>query len=105
MPTFLLAYHGGRMAETDDEQEQVMNDWIAWFGAVGEAMKDPGMPVIRARTIGDDGEISDGGGDNPVSGYSVLEADSLDAAVEAAKGCPVLKSGGSIEVAEVGMAD
>ena len=34
------------------------------------------------------------------TGYSVLRADSLDDAVELAKGCPVLAAGGMIEVSE-----
>jgi hypothetical protein len=35
-----------------------------------------------------------------VTGYSIIQAGSLDAAVELAKGCPILESGGSIEVCE-----
>ena len=35
-----------------------------------------------------------------MSGYSLLEAESLDAAVTIAKGCPVLLGGATIEVAE-----
>jgi hypothetical protein len=35
-----------------------------------------------------------------VTGYSIIEADSLDAAVELVKGCPILQSGGSVEVGE-----
>ena len=35
-----------------------------------------------------------------VSGYSVVKADDLDAAVKLARGCPVLTGGGTIEVAE-----
>jgi hypothetical protein len=103
MTAYLLAYHGGSMAETPEAQEKVMNDWFAWFGAVGDAMKDPGMPVTEARTVASDGSVSSGGGANPVTGYSIVEAATLDAAVEMAKGCPVLASGGSIEVAEVNM--
>jgi hypothetical protein len=103
MTTYLLAYHGGSLAETLEEQERVMNDWFAWFGVVGDAMKDPGMPVVDTRTVASDGSVTEGGGANPVTGYSVVEASSLDAAVELAKGCPVLASGGSIEVAEVNM--
>jgi hypothetical protein len=44
--------------------------------------------------------VTNGGGGNPLSGYSLIEADSLDAAVQFAKGCPVLADGGSVEVAE-----
>ena len=35
-----------------------------------------------------------------LSGYSVLQADSLDAAAVLAKGCPVLEIGGTVEVYE-----
>jgi hypothetical protein len=34
------------------------------------------------------------------SGYSIIKADSLDAAVALAKGCPVLKGGATIMVFE-----
>jgi len=34
------------------------------------------------------------------SGYSIIKADSLSAAVEMAKGCPILQSGGQISVYE-----
>jgi hypothetical protein len=45
--------------------------------------------------------VSDGGGANPVTGYSILMADNLDSAVAMAKGCPIVTSGGSIEVSEI----
>ena len=42
----------------------------------------------------------DNGGTNPASGYSLIEASTLDDAVAKAKRCPILESGGSIELAE-----
>jgi hypothetical protein len=36
-----------------------------------------------------------------LTGYTILQADSLGAAAEMASGCPVLSSGGSVEVYEV----
>ena len=36
----------------------------------------------------------------PATGYSILEADSLDAAVTLAKGCPVLQGGAGVSVYE-----
>ena len=41
-----------------------------------------------------------GGGANPASGYSLIEASSLADAHAKAKGCPLLKRGGTIEIAE-----
>ena len=100
MARFLLAYHGGGMPESEEEQARVMAAWGAWFQSAGGAIADPGNPVSESRTIAADGSVSHGGGANPVSGYSLLEAESLDAAVAIAKGCPVLQGGATIEVAE-----
>ena len=44
--------------------------------------------------------MTEGGGSNPLTGYTIVTADDLDAAVAMAKGCPILSSGGSVEVAE-----
>ena len=39
------------------------------------------------------------GGANPVTGYGVFAADTLAEAIEMARGCPILKDGGSVEIA------
>ena len=100
MPKYLIAYHGGTMAATEAEQAAAMAAWGEWFTSLGAAVADGGAPVGAATTIAADGSTSDGGGANPVSGYSLLTASDLDAAVTLAKGCPILASGGSVEVAE-----
>ena len=101
MANYLLAYHGGGgMAQDEAARNALMAQWGKWFQDLGSALVDGGNPVMKARTITSKGAVSDGGGQNPVSGYSVIKADSLDAAVKLAKGCPVLAGGGSIEVAE-----
>jgi hypothetical protein len=61
---------------------------------------DGGNPTGASATVGSDGSIRQGGGANPVNGYSLINADSLDSALVIAKGCPQLASGGTIEVAE-----
>ena len=101
MANYLLAYHGGGgMAQDEAARNQLMAQWGKWFQDLGPALVDGGNPVMKAKTVTSKGAVSDGGGQNPVSGYSVIKADSLDAAVKLAKGCPVLAGGGSIEVAE-----
>jgi hypothetical protein len=96
---YVLLYSGGKMPETKEEQDAVMAAWNAWFGELGGALKDGGNPFTpAAKTIGSDGSVSDGGGS--ASGYSILTAESLDEAVNKAKGCPVLQGGASITVYE-----
>ena len=100
MPKYLLAFHGGGMPETQEEQARVLAAWTSWYTTLGQAIVDPGNPVGEAKTIGADGSLSAGGGANPVSGYTILSADNLGMAADLAKGCPILEGGGSIEVCE-----
>jgi len=99
MANFLLVYHGGSMPETQEEGAKIMQAWTEWFGVLGDKLVDGGNPTSQVRTIAADGSVTDGG-TNPASGYSVIKADSIDAAVALAKGCPVLQGGASVEVAE-----
>ncbi len=94
MGKFVLAYRGGGMAETDAEQEAVMQAWMGWFGSLGDAVVDGGNPFGASTSVGG-GEAASG-----LTGYSIIEAGSLDAASELAAGCPVLDSGGSVDVYE-----
>lgn len=95
---YLLVYHGGSMPESPEAGAKVMQAWTDWFGAIGDALVDGGNPASATRTIAADGSVSD----DPAgpSGYSIIKADSLDAAVAIAKGCPVLHGGASVQVAE-----
>ena len=58
------------------------------------------LPLGKPKTVSSGG-VSDDGGSNPLLGVSIVKADSVDAALEMAKECPFLESGGTIEVAEV----
>jgi len=100
MPLYLLTYHGGSPNETDEAREHAMAAWGEWMGGLGAALADGGKPVVQSATVASDGSSSPGGGSNPVTGYSVLSADSLEAAVALVAGCPILSSGGSVEVGE-----
>ncbi len=100
MSKYVFAYHGGGTPETPEEQEQVMAAWGAWFEDMGAAVVDGGNPFGEVRTVASDGSVSAGGGANPLTGYSVIDAPDFDAALGHAKGCPILSGGGSVEVAE-----
>lgn len=100
MAKFALIFHGGSMPESEEESAKVMAAWGVWMEGLGPALIDPGNPLGASTTINADGSTTDGGGTNPASGYTLVDADSLDAAVVLAKACPILDGGGSIEVAE-----
>jgi hypothetical protein len=99
MPNFVLVYHGGATAQSEDEIKEQMEKWMAWFGALGEAIVDGGHPFGGSKTVSSNG-VSDGARSDPATGYSIVSADSLDRAVEMANGCPIVEGGGRIAVYE-----
>lgn len=100
MAKFLFVYHGGKHPETKAEEAKVMNAWGEWFNSMGSAVVDGGNPVGKSSTVRSDGSIANDGGSNPTSGYSLVEAGSLQDALGKAGKCPILAAGGSVEVAE-----
>jgi hypothetical protein len=100
MAKFLFVYHGGKPPSSPAEAKTVMDAWGTWFGSMGSAVIDGGNPVGGSSTVKSDGSLVSGGGANPVSGYSLIEASSLADAHKKAMGCPLLKSGGTIEIAQ-----
>jgi hypothetical protein len=100
MANYVLAYTGGGgIPSSPEEQQKVMEAWLSWFGTLGDAVVDGGAPFGPSAVIRSDGAVSSGAPAR-LSGYSVVKADSLDDATSKAKGCPVLSSGGSVEVYE-----
>ena len=101
MANFLLLYSGGSMPASEAEQAEVMQAWGAWFGGLGSNLVDGGNPFTpAAKSIASNGTVSDGPVGTMASGYTIIKADSLDAAVEMARGCPVLLGGAQITVYE-----
>ncbi len=100
MPNYVFAYHGGKKPESPEQGAKHMAKWKAWVVDLGDVMVNPGAPLGMSKTVSSDG-VSNDGGSNPLSGYSIVTADSMDAALEIAKGCPFLEMHGTIEVAEV----
>ncbi len=99
MANYVLAYTGGGMAETEAEQQKIMEQWMGWFGNLGDSVVDPGNPFGPSQTVRSDGSVAEGGSAG-LTGYSIVSAGTLAEAAEKASGCPVLASGGSIDVYE-----
>jgi len=98
MGKYVLAYKGGKMADTPAAQEATMQAWGEWFGTLGSSVIDGGNPFGASTAVQSDG--SSGKASAGLTGFSVIQADSLELAAKAAGGCPVLASGGSVEVYE-----
>lgn len=102
MTKFLFVYHGGGgMPQDKATAARAMDQWGKWFSGMGHAIVDGGNPVGKSSTVLSDKSVVANGGANPASGYSVIQADSLEAALALAKGCPILANNGSVEVAPI----
>ena len=101
MTEFVLVYTGGGMPESEEEGAKVMAAWGAWMESLGEALVSGGNPFApQAKTINSDGSVADGPVGTQATGYSIVQAGSLDEAVTLAKGCPHWGYGGQISVYE-----
>lgn len=100
MPKYLFVYHGGGMPESEEEGKKAMEAWGLWFASMGPKIVDGGQPVGQSTTVGSDGSVVNDGGSNPTTGYGLFDAKDLNEAISLAKGCPILSSGGSVELAE-----
>jgi hypothetical protein len=98
MARYVIAYHGGRKFETPQEGAAYMARWKAWMGGLGDALVDPGAPLGAGKLISAAG-VSERGA-TPLTGFSIVAADSLETALTFARQCPHLDHG-TIEVAEV----
>ena len=101
MAKFVLIYSGGGMPESEEEQAATLEAWGAWYGALGASIVDGGNPFMPyGKTIAGDGSVSDVDPDYLASGYTIIEAENLDEAVEKGKGCPILQRGGLVHAFE-----
>ena len=97
MANYLLVYYGGKM-ETDPKKAQAsMGAWLDWFKSLGQAVVDGGAPTQPGKTISSSGIKNNVKGE-PITGYSILKAASMDAVVDMAKKCPHLAAGGQIAI-------
>lgn len=89
MSKFVFTFRAkeGRIPSAAEEVE-----WGKWFQELGSTVKDFGNRIGQSRLLGARGVPG---------GYVVVEADSLDTAVEIARGCPGLRNEGGVEVGEV----
>jgi hypothetical protein len=93
MKKFLYLYFGGNQPESAEAGRALMADWMAYFQKMADKMADGGSPLGANRTVG--GKAAAG-----PSGFSIINAATLDDAVALTKGHPHLKAGGTIQVCE-----
>lgn len=110
MSKFLYLFRGGdsQMATASAEETQAhMQKWGAWMqGLAQEGKLVDGLPLGRGgKVVEKAGEVIHDGpfaeGAEVVGGYLIVNAASMDEAVEISKGCPIFEAGGNTEVREL----
>lgn len=86
MAQFLITYMGQPQFNSPEEGQAHMGKWMSWMQGLGDALVHPATPLPKSVTVGPDG-VGDGSG-VPISGFLIVEAADLDAAIEIAKGDP-----------------
>jgi hypothetical protein len=94
---FLVTYHGSGMPQDPEMMEQAKAAFGAWVAEAGDAIVDPGAPVRMVTSVGS----ADGVGPVAIGGYSIVQADSADAAADVLKSHPYVARGGVLQVNEV----
>jgi len=114
MDEFILIFRhedGKKVASPEQIQvwmQQTM-DWIGGITAQNKFSGGTGLPFENARVVHHNKMVTNGPfGDikEPIGGYIIVKADSVDEAVEFAKDCPVLQGeGNTVEVRKIAKHD
>ena len=110
MKEFVLIFRNEKMPEAQFTPEGMMvisKQWENWIGGIAAQNK----LAARGNRLGTEGKTV-----NPnnvitngpyaeikemISGYIIVKGDTIDEAVEMAKGCPILEVGGNVEVRDI----
>ena len=100
MPQYIMTYLGGEKPSSPEEGKKHMSKYMEWLSSLGDAAISPANPLKDTRTVKSDGSVVSGGASS-MSGFTVIEVESMEAALVIAKACPFLDVGGSLEVSEL----
>ena len=100
MSQYLIVYLGGDQPSSPEQGQQHFSKYMEWIASLGDSAVSPANPLKDTRTVDSDGNVTNGGS-STMSGYTIIEVDSMEAALSIAKVCPFLDIGGSLEVSEL----
>jgi hypothetical protein len=100
MPQYIITYLGGDAPSSPEEGEQHISKYRAWLSSLGDSAVSPANPLKDTCTVNSDGTVTTGS-TTSMSGYTIIDTDSMESALSVAKACPFLDVGGSLEVSEL----
>ena len=99
MTQFMITYLGGNQPATPEEGRAHFAQYMQWIKGLGDAVISAMNPLKDTHQVSPDGRVSTTEGTR-MSGFTIIEAESIEAAVAITKACPFLDINGTIEVAE-----
>jgi hypothetical protein len=101
MSNYVFIYYGEPKFESRDDGAKYQDRWRSWVSGIGDAWVNPGTPFGTPKTVSAAGvtDSSATTASGRVTGFSVVKADNLDAALAMAQACPHLEHG-TVDVAE-----
>ncbi|MFC2094292.1 YciI family protein [Bacteroidota bacterium] len=100
MTQYIITYLGGDQPSSPEEGKQHFAKYKEWLASLGDSAVSPANPFKGTSTVNPDGTVTTGS-KTLMSGYTIIEVDSMEAALLIAKACPFLDIGGSLEVSEL----
>ena len=100
MNQYIITYLSGDRPSTPEEGKKHFTKYQKWLSSLGDAAIKPMVPVKNPHTVNSDGSVSNGSSIG-MTGYTIIQAESIEKAIEYAKLCPFLELNGSLEVAEI----
>ncbi len=100
MARYMITYLGGDKPSSPEEGKRHFAKYSEWLSSLGDKAVSPANPLKSTATVNADGTVTHGS-TTQMSGYTIIEADSMGAALSIAKACPFLDIGGSLEVSEL----
>lgn len=100
MANFMIAYYGGNPPRSKEEGMAHMGKWKAWVEGLGEKVVNPGTPLMGTKII-TSSAVQDENDAQAMKGFAVVNAESIEGAVEIAKSDPFLGTDGTIRVSQM----
>lgn len=100
MSRYMITYLGMPESANADENKRHMMKYREWLNSLGDSAVSPMNPLKNSSTVNPDGSVTNRS-TTSMSGFTIIEADSMDSAMSVARACPFLEIGGSLEVSEV----
>jgi len=100
MTQYIITYLGGNQPSTPEEGQQHFAKYKQWLSSLGDSVVSPANPFKNTHTVNSEGTVTKGG-TTAMSGYTIIDVDSMELALDIAKTCPFLDIGGSLEVSEL----